>query len=69
MKEIICPSCKNPIYDEDALLCHFCGGSLRRASGGALGKMRGASTKWFWIMMGIILVVMTLVMMFIQKGF
>ena len=25
MEEYTCPNCKNPIYDEDALLCHFCG--------------------------------------------
>ncbi len=46
MREIICPSCKNPIYDDEALLCHFCGGSLGKSSTGALGKMTGASGKW-----------------------
>jgi hypothetical protein len=49
MSEIICPHCKNPIHDEDALLCHFCGNSLSRASGGVFGKMRGAGMKWVWI--------------------
>jgi hypothetical protein len=28
--ERICPHCKNPIYDDDALLCLYCGGSLTR---------------------------------------
>ncbi len=27
-----CPSCQQPIYDEEALLCHFCGENLRRPS-------------------------------------
>ena len=30
MAEYICPHCKKPIYDEDALLCLYCGESLRR---------------------------------------
>jgi len=54
--EIICPNCKNPIYDEDALLCHFCGESLRRPSRGLLGKMKYAHAKWaFAIIIGILL--------------
>ncbi|MBI3616905.1 MAG: zinc-ribbon domain-containing protein [Candidatus Omnitrophica bacterium] len=35
-----CPHCGNPIFDEEALLCHFCGESLRRAGQGFLGKIR-----------------------------
>jgi predicted amidophosphoribosyltransferase len=35
-----CPSCHRPIDDDEALLCHFCGSSLRRASRGAMGKLR-----------------------------
>ena len=49
MFEISCPHCKNLIYDEDALLCHFCGHSLGRSSGGFLGAMRGAGMKWVLI--------------------
>ncbi len=30
MAEYICPNCKKPIYDDDALLCLYCGESLRR---------------------------------------
>jgi hypothetical protein len=44
MSERACPQCKNPIYDEEALLCHFCGGSLHR-SAGVMGKMKNSS-KW-----------------------
>ncbi len=70
MIEIICPHCKNPTYDEDALLCHFCGNSLQRAStGGVLGRMRGAGTKWIWISVGVVLVVMTIITMLLQGGF
>lgn len=37
---ITCPHCRNPIYDEDALLCHFCGESLQRAGGGLMGNLK-----------------------------
>ena len=33
MAEYICPHCKNPIYDDEALLCLYCGGSLKRSAG------------------------------------
>jgi len=33
MAEYVCPHCKKPIYDDDALLCLYCGDSLRRSSG------------------------------------
>ena len=46
MPDMVCPHCKNPIYDEEALLCHFCGNSLGRQSSGAMGNMRGAGMKW-----------------------
>ena len=39
-QEYICPNCKNIVYDDEALLCHFCGDSLHRASNGALGQLR-----------------------------
>ncbi len=56
MSEVICPHCKNNIYDEDALLCHFCGNSLSRASsGGVFGVMRGAGMKWAWITVGLLI--------------
>ena len=40
MGEYICPHCRNPVYDDEALLCHFCGESLRRGSGGVLGRLK-----------------------------
>ena len=33
MAEYICPHCKKPIYDDDALLCLYCGESLGRKPG------------------------------------
>ncbi len=32
MDDRICPHCKKPIYDEDALLCLYCGKSLSGAN-------------------------------------
>ena len=56
MQEIQCPHCKNPIYDENALLCHFCGNSLGRSSEGAFGKMRSGGMKWLWITIAIAII-------------
>ena len=39
MAEYICPNCGKPIYDDEALLCLYCGESLRRG-GGFLGRLR-----------------------------
>jgi predicted nucleic acid-binding Zn ribbon protein len=39
MSEYICPHCKKPIYDDDALLCLYCGESLNRATG-FMGKLK-----------------------------
>jgi hypothetical protein len=55
MNEVICPDCKKPIYDEDALTCHFCGNSLRRASGGVFGAMRGPGMKWVFAAVGVLM--------------
>lgn len=30
MAEYICPHCKKPVYDDDAILCLYCGESLNR---------------------------------------
>lgn len=51
MTEYICPECRKPITDDEALLCHFCGGSLRRGGSGFLGKLKYSSPK---IVIGII---------------
>jgi len=33
MSEYICPHCQRPIYDDEALLCLYCGEGLRRGFG------------------------------------
>ncbi|MFT5170048.1 MAG: hypothetical protein ACI8Q2_000666 [Candidatus Omnitrophota bacterium] len=56
-EEYTCPGCKNPIYDEEALLCHFCGESLKRPSKGALGKVRyGSKQLGLYLVAGLLLV-------------
>ncbi len=62
---LTCPHCKNPIYDEEALLCHFCGGSLGRGSDGAIGRMRGAGNKWIWVTVAVLLVIAALITLLI----
>jgi hypothetical protein len=39
MSKYTCPHCKQPIYDDEALLCLYCGESLRRGIG-FMGKLR-----------------------------
>ncbi len=39
MAEYICPNCKNPIYDDEALSCIYCGQSLKRDIG-LMGKIK-----------------------------
>jgi len=39
MSEYICPHCKQPIYDDEALLCLYCGQSLKRPVG-FMGKLK-----------------------------
>lgn len=60
MSEYICPHCHNPIYDEDALSCHFCGESLNRAGSGFLGKMRYQNPRivWYVLAAGVLLAVL-----------
>lgn len=44
MAEYICPNCKQPIYDDEALLCLYCGESLQRGRG-FMGKMKYPTPK------------------------
>jgi len=44
MSEYICPHCGKPVYDDEALLCLYCGENLRRGAG-ILGRMK-YSTSW-----------------------
>ena len=44
MPEYICPHCGNPIGDDEALLCLYCGESLERPVG-FLGKLKYPTPK------------------------
>ncbi len=48
MEEYICPHCQNPIYDDDALLCHFCGESLHRPGKGFLSNIKYSEHRVIW---------------------
>lgn len=56
MSERTCPNCKQPISDPDALLCHFCGSSLGRASSGLLGKISASKLGIAVIVLVVILI-------------
>jgi len=45
MAEYPCPHCGNSIYDDEALLCLFCGESLERPGHGFLGRLKYAHAK------------------------
>lgn len=57
MAEYLCPHCKKVIYDDEALLCHFCGESLGRGSRGALGKTKGVPGKWVTLAIVLIMLI------------
>lgn len=59
MSEFKCPHCHNPINDEEALNCLFCGESLERDTG-FLSRMRYPGPKGI-----IFIVVMIVVISFI----
>jgi len=44
MSEYICPHCKKPIYDDEALLCLYCKESLKRSIG-FMGKIKYTKPK------------------------
>ena len=62
MSAYICPHCKNPIYDEDVLSCHFCGESLNRAGKGFMSNLRYANNRvaWFFIVFAVLIAVVLL---------
>jgi len=49
MEEYTCPHCQNSIYDDEALLCHFCGESLRRAGKGFLSNIKYSHKRGGWV--------------------
>jgi len=64
MGEYNCPHCKNPIYDDDALLCLYCGESLKR-SAGFLGKIKYIKPRII-IITAVILVLLCFIILMIR---
>jgi predicted nucleic acid-binding Zn ribbon protein len=62
MSEYICPHCKQPIYDDEALLCLYCGESLNRPVG-FMGKLRYPSPKIIIVIVTILVLVGFLLLM------
>ncbi|HBG62111.1 MAG: hypothetical protein A2Y03_08895 [Omnitrophica WOR_2 bacterium GWF2_38_59] len=65
MSEYICPNCNNPIYDEDAILCHFCGDSLQRAGKGFISRIKYANNRVVWFFL-VFFVLLCFVLLFIR---
>ena len=61
MAEYICPNCGKPIYDDEALLCLYCGEDLRRGVG-TLGKIK-YSTHWMIVAAVVITVLSAFVLL------
>jgi predicted amidophosphoribosyltransferase len=55
MPKYICPHCKQPIDDDEALLCLYCGESLNRAVG-FMGKLRYPRPKTIIIIIVLLLI-------------
>ena len=64
MSEYICPHCGNPIDDDEALLCLYCGENLERGVG-VIGKMK-YSVNWGIIVFIIIFVVISFLLLMLR---
>ena len=62
MSECICPKCKKPNYDDNGLLCLYCGESLHRESG-ILGRMKYTHHKIIFIVAVVLIVLAFAVLM------
>jgi len=63
MEKITCPHCNNPIYDDEALSCLYCGQSLHRDIG-VFGKMKYSQSNPFWII-GVGAIITIIIVMFL----
>jgi len=63
--EYICPHCKKAVYDDDALLCMYCGENLERGVGN-LGKMK-YSTHWMIIAAVVIVILFAFVVLILGR--
>jgi len=64
MPDITCPHCGNSIYDEEALLCLYCGNSLKRKIG-FIGRMKN-SLPTTLLILAIGLIIFAFIMLFIR---
>ena len=62
MAEYICPHCKQPIYDDEALLCLYCGESLNRGVG-LLGRLKYPRRKRMIVVIVLLLISAFLVLL------
>ena len=63
MPEYICPHCRRPINDDEALLCLYCGQNLKR-SVGFMGKLKYPTPRIIIvIVVGIVLLSFVLLML------
>lgn len=58
MAEYICPHCKKPVYDDEALLCLYCGEGLGRNTG-FMARLKYPNPR----------IILLLVVMFVIAGF
>ena len=63
MSEYICAHCKQPIYDDEALLCLYCGQSLNR-SVGFLGNLKYTKPKLIIIIIVVLVIASFMIMIF-----
>ncbi len=62
MSEYSCPHCKQPINDDEALLCLYCGASLNRARGW-IGKLKYPKPKIIIVIIVVLVLVSFLILM------
>ena len=62
MSEYLCPHCKKPIYDDEALLCLYCGESLNRGVG-FMGKLKYPRRKLIFAALVVLLLVSFIILM------
>ncbi|MBU4251833.1 MAG: hypothetical protein KKC39_08390 [Candidatus Omnitrophica bacterium] len=62
MSEYICPHCQQPIYDDEALLCLYCGQSLNR-SVGFMGKLKYPKPKIIIVIIVVLVLVSFMILM------
>lgn len=63
MSEYICPYCKNPIDDDDALRCIYCGETLNRGIG-FMGKIKYPTPRVI-IVIVVVIVILSFILLII----